>query len=162
LAGTFASAAECPAALPAPVCRKPGKPTKQHACQACRPATAAVVRVEHRLPVSITAAGGRVRICTPAVEAECDRLILQGGSQDRVVLEGSVHVEFHREDRPGAICAESIAVGLRDASYEVNCTGACAGTQAKPSRAGCSGEAVQPASHMEKPCENERDGDSAW
>jgi hypothetical protein len=78
---------------------------------------------EQSVPVCITAVSGRVHICSPALEAECDRMI--EAAQDRVMLEGNVQVEFRTAERPGAIFADRIALGLQDATYEVNCQPVC-------------------------------------
>jgi hypothetical protein len=135
-------ASTCPVTVPAPC--KPAKPIKQSRSGGGGITVTRVTRPQGQIPVCITAVGGRVHISTRAVEAECDRLVTQS-AQDRVILEGNVQVEFRTADRPGAIFAELITLGLRDASYEVNCQAGSGMVKVKekPDAAGCSLEILR-------------------
>jgi hypothetical protein len=89
---------------------------------ACQPAKPTGCGTGEDAPVTISAAGNRVCVKSPAVTATCDRITTQG-SADRVILEGNVQVDFCSPDRPGTIVADRIAVGLSDGTYDVDCLG---------------------------------------
>jgi hypothetical protein len=59
-----------------------------------------------------------IRLVTPCLEATCEHLKYLG-SGERVLLEGSVSVKFHRADRPTQVTGQRMIINLRDGSFEL-------------------------------------------